>query len=199
MPGAPLDTEKERLRKIAQGDEAAFAKLFALYSDWVYATSLRLTKSTSLTEEVVQDVFLKIWLRRGLLVSIESFPDYLFIIARNHSFTAMKRALRLQQITQQPSEINELADNTTDLSILYKDYQTLLQVAVSRLPPRQNEVYRLVREEGCRKEEAAKILGISPNTVKIHLKEALRSIRAYFMAHTDVPGMILLLVSIFQK
>jgi RNA polymerase sigma-70 factor (family 1) len=193
------DSEKEWLRQIAKGNEAAFSKLFAYYSHWVYATSLRLTESGELAEEIVQDVFLKIWLNRDKLPQVDRFGDYLFIIARNQSFTAMKRMIRRQGILRDICKGAEPADNATDADILYKDYQSVLQEAISRLPPRQNEVYKLCRQDGLNKEEAARILGISPHTVKIHLKEALRAVRTYYLAHIDVQAIIPLVWWIFKK
>jgi len=192
LPFDIQEPEHDLLQRIARGDGAAFALLFSRYSDWVYATSLRLTRSGELAEEIVQDVFLKIWLKREGLMAIESFSDYLFTIARNQSFTVLKRMLRLQSIGRLPEDA-VLADNGTDAAILYKDFESVLQAAISRLPRRQNQVYRLIRLQGLKREEAAARLGISPHTVKIHLREALLSVRAYCLAHLDLLGIFLFL------
>jgi RNA polymerase sigma-70 factor (family 1) len=199
VPLEAHDSENEWLRQVANGNEAAFARLFAHYSPWVYATSLRLTESSELAEEIVQDVFMKIWLNRSGLPEINRFADYLFIIARNQSFTAMRRLIRRHGILGDLTKGNEAEDNATDAEILYKDYQSVLQEAISRLPSRQNEVYKLCKQKGLKKEEAARLLGISPHTVKIHLKEALRSIRAYYLSHIHIQAAIPLLWWFLKK
>jgi RNA polymerase sigma-70 factor (family 1) len=190
-----LDTENEKdlLQQVALGDEAAFTRLFGRYSDWVYATALRLTESPELAEEITQEVFLKVWVKRAELAHVEKFPDWLFIVARNHSYTIVKRLLRRQAITRDFARHVPSLDNETDAAILYRDYQSVLQEAINRLPTRQNEVYKLSRQQGLKNDEIAGILGISPHTVKIHLREALHSIRDYCRSRIDVELILLLL------
>jgi RNA polymerase sigma-70 factor (family 1) len=190
-----LDTspEHELLQLVAQGDEAAFTRLFARYADWVHATALRLTESDELAQEIVQEVFLKVWLKRAELARVEKFPDWLFIVARNHSYTIVKRLLRRQAITRDFTRNIPALDNETDSSILYRDYQHVLQEAINRLPARQNEVYQLSRQQGLRNDEIAAMLQISPHTVKIHLREALHAIRDYCRSRIDVELILLLL------
>lgn len=192
-PGLDTTTEKEILRLVARGDEAAFTRLFSRYSDWVYATALRLTESDELAQEIVQEVFLKVWLKRAELTAVERFPDWLFIVARNHSYTIVKRLIRRKAITRDFARGIPPLDNETDTGILYRDYQSVLREAVDRLPTRQNEVYKLSREQGLKNDEIAGILGISPHTVKIHLREALHSIRDYCRSRIDVELILLLL------
>jgi len=79
-----LYNEPALLLKIAEGDESAFRKLFEHYWDNIYSVALAFTKSPVIAEEMVQDVFVKIWTKRQYLPEVQKFSDYLFIIARNH-------------------------------------------------------------------------------------------------------------------
>src|SRR6478735_11143470 len=89
-----MPNEKELLALIAKGDEIAFSKLFFQFKDRIYSIAFKLTKSTIAAEEIVQEVFLKIWLKRASLTEIENFSAYLFIIARNDVYKGLKQIAR---------------------------------------------------------------------------------------------------------
>ena len=74
--------ENEVLLLVSQGDEMAFRELFAHYQNKLYSVALRVTRSSTLSEEIVEDVFLKIWLKRNDLLEIQNFSAYLFEIGR---------------------------------------------------------------------------------------------------------------------
>ena len=188
-PGS-LHIEKELLTKIARGDEKAFRILYDNYRDMVYSTSFKLLHSTVLAEEIVQDVFLKIWLKRDGLTQIDYFSTYLTGIARHCSFAAFKRVAH-QGLLSAENEV-VIPDNSTDEAILGKNFRMVLQEAIQRLPPQQAEVYRLTKEEGYKREEVASIMNISPETVKAYLAQAIRSVRAYCSANMDVPLFLIL-------
>src|SRR5665647_901695 len=85
------------LMQVASGYENAFEALFKFYDSQLNAYIMTITKSQPLTEEIVQDVFLKIWLNRESLTEIDSFKSYLFVIARNHTFDCLKQIKRKQK------------------------------------------------------------------------------------------------------
>src|SRR5688572_32936266 len=80
--------------QVAEGDEKAFEELFHAYHQQLGSYVLGWTKSVPVTEEVVQDVFLKIWLNRETLKSVERFDSYLFIVSRNHTFNALRQSAK---------------------------------------------------------------------------------------------------------
>ncbi|HEX3933199.1 MAG TPA: sigma-70 family RNA polymerase sigma factor [Puia sp.] len=184
MPTHKPYNELELLAALTEGDEAAFAELFEHYKDRIYSIAFRLTHSTVLAEEIVQDIFLTIWLRRTQLKNIQSFKAYLFVITRNEACGALKRIARHSRIGSADTDL--VAHNETDHSILAKEYQSLLQTAVDRLPKQQRQVYRLIKEEQLRREEVAHLLHIQPDTVKYHLAEAMKNIRAFFALYLGV-------------
>ena len=87
-------TENELLRLIAEGDKNAFTQIYNNYRNKIYSIAFDLTESTAVAEEIVQDVFLKIWVKRDSLNEVEHFRAYLFTITRNYVFTALKRIAR---------------------------------------------------------------------------------------------------------
>ena len=178
--------EEELLAFIANGDELAFTRLFDNYRDRIYSIAFRITHSTTIAEEIVQDVFLKIWLRRGRLVEIENFNAYLFVITRNHVYKTLKQIAKNYELTA-ITEKDQLADtNDSAYLVMEKEYNFLLQKAIDRLPSQQKKVYQYIKEKGLKREEAAGLLHLSPETVKYHLAEAMKNIRAFCMLYLDL-------------
>jgi RNA polymerase sigma-70 factor (ECF subfamily) len=185
--------EQGLLDAVAEGDEAAFTRLFQHHRDRIYSFAFRLTHSASLSEEIVQDVFLTIWIKRARLSDIQNFQAYLFTITRHEAYRVLKR-VALFYATGLPGEIQSPGENETDNYILGKEYDTLLQTAIDRLPAQQKQVYRLIKEEKLKREEVADLLHLQPETVKFHLAQAMKSIRAFCAPHLGTfPGLVLFL------
>jgi len=174
-----LPNETELLTAIAAGSEKAFATLFHWYRDKVYSAAFRLTHSSFLAEEVVQDVFLKLWVKREALLEIAGFEDYLFIMTRNHVFSALKRMARQQQLVDDLQLELPAGENTTYNRLLDLEIEEIVHQAVELLPAQQKQVYLMSKEQELKRDEIAKKLRISSETVKTHLARALRHIRAY--------------------
>jgi RNA polymerase sigma-70 factor (ECF subfamily) len=133
-----------------------------------------------LAEEVVQDVFLKIWLKRADLDHVKSFKAYLYVVMQNTMYKALKQSAALHTETLQI--VHEHTTNTSD-AVLDSDYKHLLQQGVERLPNQQKQVYQLIREKGLNRKEVAGLLGIDPETVKFHLSKAVKSLWNYCRLH----------------
>ncbi|WP_350340075.1 RNA polymerase sigma factor [Paraflavitalea speifideaquila] len=89
-----MNIEKQLLIRVSKGDERAFEQLFNLYYNQIGDFIMRIVESKPLTQEIVQDVFLKIWISKDTLAEVESFRAYLFIVARNHTFNCLKQIAR---------------------------------------------------------------------------------------------------------
>lgn len=179
------------LEKVARNDEKAFSVLFRRYRDQVYTVALRLSGSEALSEEIVQDVFLKVWLKRDALPNIRDFKSYLFIVSRNHIFSALKQLARHQGAIDEFTYLLPRSGNAAEDVIAEKEYREILRQAIDRLPPQQKQAYLSCREQGLKREEAAALMGIAPETVKVHLAKASRFIRAYCLSRL---GLFLLLL-----
>lgn len=186
MPNGNQYHQKEIISLVAAGDGAAFKQLFDLYRNRIYSVGLKLTRSAVLAEEVVQDVFLNIWTRRETLTGVKDFESYLFIVTRNEVYLMLRRIARRKAVAADAGNQLDLADNDTDNLVLNRDYTALVQEAVEKLPPQQKLVYTLIKVEGLKREEVADQLNLSPDTVKTHLAQAMRSIRAFCRRHIDL-------------
>jgi RNA polymerase sigma-70 factor (family 1) len=167
------------LEKVAAGDADAFRKLFEKYSGKVYIFALKLTHSSSLAEEIMQDIFLNIWLYRAKLKDVRYFPSYLYKVTKNHTFNILKRLALEQRAKLHWQQEFQEAHAATEQHIFLNEYQALLNKAVETLPPQQRTVYALCHKEGMKYEEVAQQLKISRLTVKSHMQQALRVIRTH--------------------
>lgn len=168
------------LDRIAVGDQHAFREIFNSWSGKVFGFALKLTHSKSLSEEIVQDVFMKIWINRESLEAIQSFPAYLFTLTRNHTFNNLKRiAIEEAARIKLGKKLTE-SNYDTEETINFRESERLLNQAISKLPPQQRLVYSLCQQEGLKYEEVAQRLNISRLTVKTHMQQALRSIKNHF-------------------
>ena len=160
------------LCRIAEGDEAAFSELFYAYHQRLGAYVYRLTESRPATQEIVQDVFVKIWVKRSGLADIVNFDAYLFTAARNHVFNYIRNMAR-ERSRQAALEVEPaVAVETPE-----EDYHLMLDEAVAQLPQQQQRVYRLHKQEGLSHAEIAERMQLSVETVKKHMSLALRAIR----------------------
>jgi RNA polymerase sigma-70 factor (ECF subfamily) len=181
-----IHSEKELLRLISEGDEQAFAAVFNYYRNKVYGLALKLTHSTTVAEEIVEDVFLKIWTRRATLNEIENFNAYLFIIVRNETFKILKQIAKNYKIVLLAENNASLVHNNAEDYLVDKEFTSLLQRAIDRLPHQQKQVYKLMKEEDLKRGEVAELLHLKPETVKFHLAQAMKNIRTYCMLHLNL-------------
>jgi RNA polymerase sigma-70 factor (family 1) len=171
---------KPLLAQIASGDAMAFRKIFDQFSGKVYLFTLKLTRSQSTAEEVVQETFTRIWVNREALPDIEYFPSYLYTITRNLTFNILKRMAIEEKAKSAYTLRQSLSDNNTEQVIFCNDYEHILHKIIDRLPPQQKLVYGLCHGEGLKYEEAAERLNISRLTVKTHMQHALKTIKTHF-------------------
>jgi RNA polymerase sigma-70 factor (family 1) len=180
------ETDELLLGRISTGSEEAFTTLFHRYRNKIFAIAYDLTESESVAEEIVQDVFLKIWVKRTSLPEVKYFKAYLFTSARNHIINAIRK-IRLQQQKELEAagKGDSISDSVTN-ALLDKEYNIVFQRAVARLSTQQAQVYHLIKEKGYTRDKVAEMLNLSPDTVKTHLAQAMRNIRAFCIANMEL-------------
>ena len=187
------DSEKDIIEGIVKGNENSFAQLYLQYKDKVYAISLRLCMSAEVAEDMVQEIFLKVWLNRDNLSEVAHFRAYLYTLSRNHIIRYLKKLSR--EIKEMPYNSATATATDADLRLIDAEYQAVFQRAIQSLPPQQAAVFKLSREHGYKRDEIALQLQISPDTVKTHLSKAIKNIRAFCLARLD----LLLLLAFLKK
>ncbi|ATL46060.1 hypothetical protein COR50_02155 [Chitinophaga caeni] len=182
--------EKQLLALLAQGSEYAFTELFSRYRGKVYNLASKFLRSNAMAEEVVQDVFLKCWLKRSEMTNIDNLDAYLKTITKNIVLNLFRKKALESDYQQSIIPGGQQVDNT-DHRLREHQYQDILQAALAKLPPQQKEVYRLARAEGLSHEEIAERMHISRATVKSHMARALQYIRKYINESMLIVSLIL--------
>ncbi|HVI45875.1 MAG TPA: RNA polymerase sigma-70 factor [Chitinophaga sp.] len=189
-----MSNENVLLRKLQQGDTGAFITLYNQYHPSLYKYVLHFVNIPDLAEDILQEVFVKIWEIRERINPELSFSGYLYRITRNLVFKLLKKIVADENLrTQAMRELHRQTEDA-DSRLQWKQYESLLREAVAQLPPQRQRIFRLCREESKSYEEVAMELGISRNTVKEHMVLAMKSIRFFFYNHAD-GGLTLLLFS----
>ena len=169
--------ETELVKALSKGEIKAFNDLFQIYGNRIFRFALGYMKSVPDAEELVQDVFLKIWEKRFELKDNLSFKAYIFTIAfniiRKHF---IKKTLTTKYFEQQ---VIDDADLSTIQNIDFKSTKKTIDNLIDQLPARRKEVFIKSRFEGCSVKEIAEDLGTSPKTVENQLGEALKFIREH--------------------
>jgi RNA polymerase sigma-70 factor (ECF subfamily) len=187
--------EKTLLLQIAQGNEEAFAALFHQYRHKILYFAWRFLQSESKAEDVLQEIFLKVWTSREQLRDIRNFKAWLTTITRNHIYNALRR-LGTEEvfITELARRAGPGHEDTTQNAISFNEMERALQKAVSNLTPQQQKVFELSRIQGLKHEQIAERLDISRDTVKKHMTDALRHIRLQMGSPENMVRLTLLLI-----
>jgi len=173
----PLPDENDLLARIAEGDEKAFAPIFHHYRRKIYSYAYHLCGNSAQADELVQDVFMKIWMHREKIPHILRFDNWLFTIARNQVFDMLKNMAKESALRRQMAGLPEPEANLVEDIVLTRENEEQLQRALDQLSPRQRLIFTLSRHQGMKHEEIASHLHISRHTVKTHLVQALKTLR----------------------
>lgn len=179
MPRIASYDDRDLLTSIADGDDVAFRELFDRYRAPFFGVAMKLSGSSEVSEEVVQETFIRIWEKRGLLRELEHAKAYLYRMFHNVLFEYFRHAAAEKKAM---GAILEYYDTETDEGVKEKlrleARLALLQESLKHLTPQQAVVFRLIRLEGLSRNDAAARMGISPNTVRNLLAEATKVLRA---------------------
>jgi len=190
--------ERVLLEQISLGNTEAYSRLYTSYVPKVYRFIFPFSnQSKEDTEEVVQDVFLKIWARREKLIGLKSFQAYLFRMAKNQLIDHHKsRNSKLNLSDAKPAVERQVTGSAYD-NFIYEEYcQTALE-AINKLSPQRRRIFEMRTQQEMAIDEIAEKLNISRSAVKKQLYEAIDFIKQYLHKHNG--WVILLLLSILNN
>lgn len=183
MPAKSTQEESTLLALLREGSEYAFQLIFDRYRNRVYQVAMFYVKSPALAEDIVQDVFLKIWFQRRQLPELISFESWLYTLTRNFTLNCLKKLAHEWKARASWTRNARQFDEDADHKLLNAQYRDLLQQAIRQLPEQQQKVFLLAREKGLSYEAIAGELSLSPFTVKTHMARALSAIRTFLQRH----------------
>ena len=164
-------------QQIAGGDESAFNQLFRCFYIRLVDFAANILKARPPAEEIVNDVFVKLWQRRQYLPEVQKIKVFLYVAVKNGCYNYL-RSNSLWSVTvgiDQVASITSMQDPEADMA--FRELQHRLNTIIASLPEQCRQVFRMVREDGLKYKEVAEILQISPRTVETQLFRAVKKIR----------------------
>lgn len=190
--------EQELLLEISEGHEPSFRLFFDHYRESIFDFLVPMTKSKEVAEELVMDIFLKLWLGREWICDIRNIEAFLQKVAYNKAIDFLRLTARNKKLQMMVAKAMEDAiDHSLEKHLIESDYRNIIQEAVNRLSPQRRLVYTLSREKGLSHDEIARQLNLSIHTVSNHSKEALKFIRG-FLQKNNLSGAAILWFTFHQ-
>src|SRR5690606_10968815 len=174
---ALTEIKPEYIIRMRTGDQAAFKAIFLFYEKRLYSFSFRFLKDREQAEEILQEVFLNLWINREKIDSSYPLGSFLYTVTRRLTLNYLRQAANSQKLKEKLWISIKESQNETEEAVLLADLKRQINQSVQKLPRQQQLVFRLSRDEGLSHEEIAQRLRISSNTVKNHLVQALKRIR----------------------
>lgn len=183
--------DQNLLQLIAGGCEQSFRKLYDLYAAKIYSMAIGYLKSPMAAQDVAQEIFVKIWEKRDNLIAIDNFPAYLHVITRNLLINHLQKKIPLFGLNELTQEAIPEDRHLPQQQLDYRELTVLISRAVAQLPPRQQQVYSLSREQGLSHQQIARQLNLSYDTVREHMSKALKTIRTSLEKQYGQYGLLL--------
>lgn len=178
--------EQELLSKLREGSADAFTQLYQQFSEQLYYNILALVKDELVAEELLQDIFVRIWRKKESMHVEKNLAGYLFRVSRNRVYDFFKSLNREQELynrikvtaTEEYSHIEE--------AIFSKENADLMHKAIETLSPKRKQAFELCKMEGYSYKEASELMGVSISTLKDHMAKAREGIRIYILNNAEM-------------
>lgn len=174
-----LLSDRQLFMEVSEGDERAFQHIFTRYYPRMISFAGMMVKSPYAAEEIVQEVFIRLWEQREVLAEVKSPENFVFIVIRNHTFNYLRAAANEQNRREQLWEAlqQRAADETITLEMQEADQ--FFEKILAKLSPQQQKIFRMSREEGFSHQQIADELQLSKDTVKKHIANSLKVFKTY--------------------
>jgi len=176
--------DKKLIEQLRKNHVKAFDQLFEKYAKSVYAFSLSLLKNREDGEEIVQEVFFRVWMNRHEIDAHKSFQSFLFTIAYNLIIDNFRKKISSEKFLQYLLERKEQNDLDTEKRFLFSELKSEIDDVVSHLPEKRKHIFQLSREQGLSHKKIAELLNISPKTVENQIALAIKEIKQHLNADT---------------
>lgn len=175
--------EAHALRLLAHSREEGFKMIYERYAPAVLRVGKKILHSQELAEDLLQEVFSRIWVHPERYAKVENLESYLFIVTKNLCIRKLKKLHHEKVVEGEYAHQKTLVTNDVEDFIHDKEYEGLVQQAIDKLPPQRKRVYTLVRTEGLSHDAVANQLQLSASTVNNYIVLADESIKNHVLRH----------------
>jgi len=178
MPYLSQNSDSKLIGLMKAGEMTGFDRLYRKYNAKIFNFAYGILKSRTDAEEIVQDVFIKVWEQRDIIRVDNSFSSFIYTITYNASISILRKRVRETEFLNYLKSIQHFeTKDKISADIEFAELKEKTRHLIDQLPGRQKEVYLLSREEELTYREIAVKLQISENTVENHMVKALRFLR----------------------
>ena len=175
--------DKALLHRFRQGDETAFIQIYDRYWYKLFLSSYRRIRDKSAAEELVQNLFLKLWEKRGSLI-INQLENYLFSSIRNATIDYLNKQMVADKYVEHYKSYASLESNSTEEMVELNNLQEAIDRGLQTLSGKSEKVFRLHKMDHWPVEKIARHLHLSEKTVHYHLTRSVKFIRSYLQEFT---------------
>lgn len=173
--------EAKVLEEMKQDSIAAFNQLYSKYAPVLYQRLLRLLKNPESVEEVLQDVFFKIWNKREEIIPQKGFKTFIYRIADNMAIDLFRKIGRDKALQLELWAASISFYLHTEEHVLDKEKARIVQDAIQSLPPKRRDILMQCKFEEKSYKEVAEMMGISVSTVSNQLVSAMKDVKEYIV------------------
>jgi RNA polymerase sigma-70 factor (family 1) len=178
MSKTKVKSEADLIRELKQGSRSAFNEIYMMYFKRLYGYCLKLSKDKDLAEDIVQDVFLRLWNMRAEIKQEETVRSLLFIISKNYLIKSSYNMIHSLVFEDYVSYQDKLKDEVSaDSHIEYNEFLTRLRHEIQKLPQTQQKVIELTKLKQYSVKEVAQQLSLSEQTVRNQLSIGLKTLK----------------------
>ncbi|SHF26500.1 RNA polymerase sigma-70 factor, ECF subfamily [Mariniphaga anaerophila] len=166
------------ISNLAEDDEGALEELFNFYYPRLFSFSKSFFKIEDGIDDIIQEVFIKIWRNRKKINSASTFNSFIFTITKNLLLNELRSRLNNENAREKIRNLSIAQEYSSIADIEYDELKTKVDEIIDKLPERQKEVFVLSRAEGLSHKEIAEKLGIKTKTVEYHITQAAGLIKS---------------------
>ena len=165
--------------KIAsENDHQSFRQLFNYYYEKLFRVAFHFVKSDYIAEEVISELFIKIWKKRNDLVAIRNIDTFMYYSTKNKSIDYLRKIKKSKVVPIELASDKCSPYTTNPEAIMIEDeFRRKVNASILSLPPKCQLIYRMIKEDGLKYNEVADLLEISVKTVEFHMGNALKKLR----------------------
>lgn len=169
--------EQLLLRQLREGDMGSYETLFHRYYPTFFAFARGILKDAGAAEDIIQNVFMKIWMHREALDETMSIKNYIYVLSKREIFNYLRAKYNTHVVLTEDIMILEQPSNNADVTTDYRELREAVQSVINAMPPKRRSVFCLSRFKSLTNQEIADKLGISIRTVEKHIELALRTFK----------------------